>query len=233
MPPISQGVCQTAIQRHVARGYWQAAKRLGSVAQQYRPSCLTMPCEPDPYALVMATFNDDPEFAFRRPVQWGKPVAYGLFDTTDVAPGDVFVLPNEGTFYITRFEPFRPAQAILSNATVTLSGAPGAGSGPPAGGVSCPLAGYQSGYGGATAGTVVLATGWPAWIGEPGRGYVPQTGTPGALPAAALLMRLPVMPDFSPTAYMTVATLAGQAYTITGVASSQYGHECLMVTQQV
>lgn len=227
-------VNQTTIQRHAARGYAMAAVRLGSVTKQYRPTSKTEPMTGTPYALVMATFNDDPKFSFKRPIMWDKPMCFGMFDTTDVDVGDLMEVPIEGTFFIARFEMFRPIEAVLCNAVVTISGQAGAGDDDDGSGSgTCDLAGDQSGYSTPSAGSVTLVSGWPAWIGKPGRGISTQSGVPGSLPAATFLMRLPIIPGWSPRPYMTVTTDKGLIYIISGVSSSQYGHECLMSVQQV
>ena len=225
-------VNQSAIQRHAARGYAMAAIRLGAPSRQFRPSAKSDPMTGTPYAIVRATFNDDPAFSFRRPIVWDKPICYALLDTTDINPGDLVVTPEEGTFFITRYEPFRPVEAILTNAIVTVSGSAGSGDqGDDTG--ACDLAGAQGGYGSSATASVALVTGWPAWIGKPARGISTQSGVPGSLPAATFLMRFPLVPGWAPRPYMTVETDQGLLYTISGVSSSQYGHECLMSVQQV
>lgn len=227
-------VNQISVQRHAARGYAMAAKRLGAPTQQFRPSVRDNPMSGTPYAFVMATFNDDPKFSFKRPILWDRPICFGMFDTTDVYAGDLMKTPDEGVFFITRFEMFRPIEAILTNAIVTVMGNPGDGDLPDSdGGGACELAGVQDGYGSSASGATALVSGWPAWIGKPGRGASTQSGVAGSLPAASFLMRLPLVPGWAPRPYMTVTTDQGLTYTISGVSSSQYGHECLMNVQQV
>lgn len=192
-------VNQISVQRHAARGYAMAAQRLGALTLQYRPADRTAPLEATPYAAVMATFNDDPALSFRRPILWDKPVCFGMFDTTDVFSGDLMKTLDEGIFFITRFEMFRPIEAVLTNALVKISGQPGAGDLPEGDGTgSCELAGAQDGYGTSAGGSTVLVTDWPAWIGKPGRGVGTQSGEQGSLPAASFLMRLPLVPGWAP-----------------------------------
>ena len=229
-------VNQISVQRHAARGYALAAKRLGAPSRQFRPTTGNNPLDGALYAAVMATFNDDPAFSFKRPIMWDKPLCFGMFDTTDVFSGDLIVTPDEGTFFITRFEMFRPIEAVLCNAVVDISGTPGSGALDDDGNAvtgSCDLGGAQSDYGSSSTGSSVLAAKWPAWIGRPGRGSGAQSGVSGSLPAASFLMRLPLIPNFMPQPYMTVATKAGLRYVISGVSASQYGYECLMNVEQV
>lgn len=220
---------QALVQSKAAKGFRIAARNLGATASQYRPSGLTAPTR-TLHATISAAFDTGAAFGFKSPLIQDKPRVFGLLDTTDITAGDILVCGD--TYFVARFDPFRPPLCILCNRTVTLSGSAGAGSTDTASG-ECTLAGYQTDYGTPSGSSGVLASGWPCSILLSGRGENTDSGVAGALKAADYEMLLPVMPSFVPEVYMTAEDDLGRVFVIEAVEPSQFGNRCRMKAQQV
>lgn len=231
-------VDQFLIQRRVARGMAKAAQKVGAPAQIMRPTALAAPLTTESRCM-MADFSASPDYAFRAPPLWDKPTTWALMDTDDVRPGDIIVAAS-GTYFVSRFEPWRPVSCVLTNSVVSLTETAMSGSGVTTDDGSlttgtCTVAGLQDPYGTSssnTSGDTTSATDWPAYISQPKAGVMPQSGTSGAVKAAAYGLLLPLMPNYLPRPYMQVTDAHGISYTIFGVTTSQYGSECLMTVNQ-
>lgn len=226
---------QARLQAKVAKGYGKAAQRVGALTTQYRPTSLTDPMGVA-HATLFADFASDAAFSFRKPPLWDKPTVFGLFDTTDVQAGDILVAPM-GTYFVARFEPFRPAVCVLTNRTVSFAATDQSGSGATDGSSSdaCNLAGYQDGYNGqSTDGTgSVEASGWPVSIILKNKGERVSSGLPGNLRSGQFEMLAPIIPGFTPRPYMTVTDDMGTEYTVDAVEPSQYGNRLMISVNQI
>ncbi|WP_086653101.1 hypothetical protein [Acetobacter malorum] len=227
---------QARLQTKVAKGYAKAAQRLGALTTQYRPAARTAPMT-TAHATLMADFASDAAFTFQKPPLWGKPTVYGLLDTTDVLAGDILAAPM-GTYFVARFEPYRPVICILTDRIISFSATAQSGSGITGDGSAgtCSLAGYQDGYGGQTddSGAVTVeASGWPASILRRGVGSKMDTGLPGALGQAQFDVLCPIIPGFVPKAYMQIEDDLGVSYTVDAAEVSQYGSRLIVSVNQI
>ncbi|ASL39319.1 MULTISPECIES: hypothetical protein [Acetobacter] len=227
---------QARLQAKVAKGYGKAAQRVGALTTQYRPIDLIDPMGAAAYAALFADFASDAVFSFKRPPLWDKPTAFGLFDTTDVRAGDILVAPM-GTYFVARFEPFRPAVCVLTNRTASFTATGQSGSGVTDGssGDVCTLAGYQDGYNGQSSDGSGLAeaSGWPVSIILKNKGERVSSGLPGNLRSGQFEMLAPIIPGFTPRPYMTVTDDMGTEYTVDAVELSQYGNRLMISVNQI
>jgi len=220
---------QATLQTKVAKGYGKAAVRLGATTTQYRPTSVATPLG-TAHATFLAAFNNDAGFSFKQPTPWGKPMVYGLFDTTDVAAGDLLVSGSD-TYFVARFEAYQPPLCVLCNNALTFS--PGTtGSNGSASSGTCAVAGVQPGYSGIAASEGAVTGAWPCSLLLRRIGQVPNSGIPGAQKPGDYEILLPIMPDFQPEPYMTAVDRNGQIYTIEAVEISQFGYKLWAVVQQ-
>jgi len=221
---------QATLQAKVAKGYGKAAIRLGATTAQYRPSSLTSPLA-DVHGTFLAAFNNDAGFSFKQPTPWGKPMVFGLFDTTDVQAGDLLACGAD-TYFVARFEPFQPPLCVQCNNAVTLSPGNSGASGADSSG-ACSIAGLEPGYSGLSSLSSDLTGAWPCYLGIKNSGRGTDSGLPGSERAAEFDLFLPLMPGFVPAPYMTFTDDDGIGYTIGAVESSPYGFRCIASVQQL
>ena len=147
-------VSAVLIQQKIAAGNAKAAARLGDSYQQYRASSAASPIVAgNLIQSLMAQFAADKAGKFASPSQYGKAGWVGIFDMSQVMPGD-YLVGLLGTFFVCDVERFTSPMCVLTNRTVTVTRmenafAPGA----------------NSSYGGdvAGAGTAII-TSWPASV---------------------------------------------------------------------
>ena len=171
---------QSAVERHVWRGYGIAAKNLGVACPWFRPNGIGNPVAPaNALGTIPAAFDTSPTFKFNTPSKYGAPTFYGLFDPTGTVAGDYLVEPRMGPFFIASIEPLHPPLMVNCNRVLTVTRA---GQQPPG----------PAYYGGASAGVPVpIATGWPAALVLTIRGEAGETKLPGDMKQGMFMVYLP------------------------------------------
>ncbi|GAB6968557.1 hypothetical protein JCM25156A_25950 [Komagataeibacter kakiaceti JCM 25156] len=213
---------QPTLNRLVATGFARAAARVGAACTQYRPATAMQPLGVA-YAQAMAAFSNDRAFGFAGPALWDVPFVYALMNIGDVRAGDILTCARE-TYFVARYEPFRPPLCVLCNTVVTITATTA---------LATDLA-NPGGY--ATSGDVtaqsVLATGWPALIRLGGGTSVPGPDQPGAIRGGAVEMFMPTIPGVTLQPTMWVSDADGTRYTIGSARAGPWGTRCQMGQQQ-
>lgn len=210
---------QARIQAKVAFGLAKAAQFLGSPHAQIRPTTADDPLAQPSLRILNAAFDQNAGFTFKGPGAWGKPTRFGMFDTTDVEPGDYLAAQPEpgAVYFVAAFSALEPPLCIVCNRTVTISRP-----------VMQTEAGLEPGYGGRTESTdTVLATGWPVSLLIKNKGDTDPTKLPSDVKAASFEIMMPHIPTISllPNDRLTDETL--QEYVVAAVEISPYGSRLL------
>jgi hypothetical protein len=202
------------LQVKVASGYCRAALRLGTVQRQFRPVAADNPTAGIPRASMLAAFDQAEQFTFARPWDRRRADGFALMDTTDVQPGDYLV--GADTYFVSRFEPFRPASVVLCDQVLTITASSGA--------AQTGLTGYS----GRTTGTDIhVAGGWPASVLARGAGQIPPTALPDNVRAAWFEILLPPMPGVVLSPTMRATDEGGTVYLVSTVESTDFGWKLL------
>lgn len=171
-------VSQATINAKINYGLGKAASALGASCEWHRPVGATAPtgvaCFRGP---VLAAFQI-PNTAFTTPSTYAKPLWWGMFDSTLIAPGDYLTDANLGVFFVGSTEPMHYPLCIACNAVLTLSRPePGA-------------AGASHYEGDNAAGEVALGTAWPASVLNGTKGEKSDVDLPGdsRMPWVAILL---------------------------------------------
>ncbi len=108
-------VSQATVNAKISYGFGRAASALGAACGWYRFTGLGGPLDPGGFhGPVMAAFQI-PNTKFTTPSTYPKPLWWGLFDSTLIAPGDYLVDPNLGTFFVASTEPMHFPLCIACN----------------------------------------------------------------------------------------------------------------------
>ena len=214
-------VDQAAIQGHVAYGYGKAAAKLGATIQQIRPTTALLPLQQPPHATPIAFFDQDAAFGMAKP--WSRRTGGGAdgfaaLDTADVLPGDLLI--GADIYFVTRFEPVRPLQVVLTNVLFDiLEDAEEAAPGPRGRGGRV--------LGGVNANVEPIATGWPAWKSVGGRAETDPTRLPGDVRAPSWSVLLPPIPGVTLTRQMILREPSGLTLTISAAVLSEFGWQLI------
>ncbi|MCQ8279869.1 hypothetical protein NFI95_15600 [Acetobacteraceae bacterium KSS8] len=212
-------VAQAAIQRHVAFGYAKAAAVLGAPVQQIRPTAAMLPLQQPTHATLTAFFDQDAAFGMKKP--WSRRTAGGsegfaALDTTDVLPGDILV--GVDTYFVTRFEPIRPCQVILTNTLFDVLAS------------SSVIAPDPSGYRGRTrAQDTPIATGWPGNKRAGGRSEIDPAKLPSDSKAASWTILLPPIPGVTIVRETMLRDGDGQLYQVAAANLEPFGWTLIAV----
>lgn len=110
---------QPVIQRAINKGYKIAAQVTGMRYELYRPTSPVRPISAQTHLLHLnADFDVTPTFLYEKTTTWGKEIYYGLFDMTNVRPGDYLVGPR-GTFFVSIIEPLKPSLCMQTTSVVS------------------------------------------------------------------------------------------------------------------
>lgn len=134
---------QALIQAKIWKGYAQAALRLGSPFNVYRPSAIkTLELEASgrfgnrfggailgsmsadwsglgPVVLTLPVALNAEDMRFGKPNKYAKGTWYALVDGTQLAIGD-YLVGSQGTFFIAALQPLLPILVVECNDTVSL-----------------------------------------------------------------------------------------------------------------
>lgn len=108
---------QASIQAKIWRGYAQAAKKLGSNFDFYRPNGPEFPGTRRFSGFVSLNAED---MKYGKPNKYGKPTWYALMDGSGLQAGDYFI-GQQGTFFIAALQPLMPILVVECNRTVSIS----------------------------------------------------------------------------------------------------------------
>ena len=175
-------VSQASINAKVSHGLGRAANALGAPCGWYRHGGNNPNVSPVAAAAyrgpVTAAFQA-PNTQYTSPSTYAKPLLWGLFDSTDVAPGDYLVDANTGTVFVASTDPVRYPLCVQCNAVLTLTR-------------PTPGAAGASHYEGDTGpDETVLGTAWPASVLNGTKGEKPDIPLPGDTRSAWAAILLP------------------------------------------
>lgn len=204
------------IQALINLGYGLGAQFLGRSASWYRPFDPTRPAISDLtlQGSILLRVDPNPSFNASRPMQYGKPVLYGLYDRTNTLPGD-YLVSDQGTYLIASQENLNPALLVQCNTTVTITRPS----------LAYPNHDPSMAYAGAPGSDTVILQQFPASLLDKSRGEKGPVGL--ALDAQKIgtyEMLLPILPGS--TIIMTndyVIDQQGNRYSVSAPESSPLG----------
>lgn len=168
------------LQDRIARAEGIAARRLGEMADVFRPRGATAPLDIR-NRLLRLPVEYIPESRTASPE--ARALWRAVIDSVYVQPSD-YLVGVRGIFFVAFQAPFQPVIVIRTNSTISLARA------------AAPAAAGVNEYGGVTRTSLdILLAGWPACLlnGDAvSKGVLP--GDPGLGSAAILLPALPVVP---------------------------------------
>lgn len=160
----------------VYKGYGKAAQRIGFVYQQFRATSPTNPLATTALQSLPCSFTTN--FTFNQPNKYGQATWLGIFDGTNVEPGD-FLVGHQGTYFVAAMQDLLPIYCVQCNRTISVLRA----------GMDSSVG--QVGYGGDTPATEqVLMSSWPASVLQGTKGEQNEAKLPGDVrtPWWAILM---------------------------------------------
>ena len=169
-----------------------------------------MPLSQTPLRTQIAAFQSSASFGFTTTNKLSKADAYGLFDTTDVQVGDIFV--GARTYFVVAFDPIEPALCQIANFTISLYT------------TAQTLVADDNIYAGRTTSTdVLVASGWPASGVLKARGDAPVTKLPSDTRTGNIEFVLPPIPGVPVNLGMRLTDQNGVAYMVGGIEPLAYG----------
>jgi hypothetical protein len=172
-------VSQATVNAKVNYGFSKAAAALGAACGWYRWPGLGSPVAPGGWRGAVNAAFQVPNTRFTVPAIHGKPLRWGLFDSTLIAPGDYLSDPNLGMFFVASTEPMRYPLMVACNTVLTLTR-------------PTPAAAGASHYEGDTASDeTVLGAGWPASCLNGTKGEKSDIGLPADTRSAWVAILLP------------------------------------------
>lgn len=104
------------LQNRIYKGYGKAALRVGYLAELFRPNDATAPlAEANKVGMLHASFNAE-DMGYKKPIKYGDPTVFGLFDGSVTQPGDYLRTSQDGTFFIAAQQTALPILLIKCNA---------------------------------------------------------------------------------------------------------------------
>lgn len=172
-------VSEARLADRISWGMNVAARRLGSLADAYRPQGTEDPLRlANRFVRLHVSFTT-PQASFRQSPGYGNALWHGIFDSSYTRAGD-YIVQGSKVWFVAGQEPLLPVLCVRANRRLSFS-RPGAPRNPGA-----------NGYAGVTAAnSVPLLRGWPASVlGTSGTGR-PDAGLPTDNPAPYWTVLLP------------------------------------------
>lgn len=200
------------IQGKVWKGYAKAALRLGSQYTQYRASSPFNPIVPQNLvSLLVAAFDDKPNYQFKVPNLYGHPEEYALLDGSLVQVGD-YLTNGTSTLFVADLEPLMPIVCMTCNVVLDVL-RPASNSG----------FGAQPYGGDDLASEVPILTQWPAWLMNGTKGEKGDSGLVGDVRAAWYQILLPSFPGATINPYDVINDGLGRRYKVSATELTSFG----------
>ncbi|QBJ80517.1 hypothetical protein [Aquitalea sp. USM4] len=107
----------TKLQLKVYSGYGKAAKRIGFPYQQFRPTSANNPLATTALQSLYCSFTTN--FRYDQPNKYGQATWLGIFDGTNVDPGD-FLVGHQGTYFVAAMQDTLPIYCVQCNRTISV-----------------------------------------------------------------------------------------------------------------
>ncbi|WP_028534216.1 hypothetical protein [Paludibacterium yongneupense] len=209
------------LQAKINAGYGKAAQRMGYFYQQYRATGPLNPLSGVAVQSLLCSFTTN--FNFNLPNRYGQAAWLGIFDGSNVNPGDILV-GHGGTFFVAAMQDTLPTYCVQCNRTVSvLRVAMDSGVG-------------QVNYGADTDATEqTLMSGWPASIlqGTKGKKSEVGAGLPGDVRMPWWAILLPAWPGVVLRTSDIIADDIGRRYTISSAELTDRGWRITAMQAQV
>ena len=200
------------VQGWVNLGTGIAAKFLGQTFAHYRPLSTSTVLQPiNMIEELFLSFDQDPQFSYHKPKEYGDQIYFALCDYTNVQIGDYFWNYADQTFFVSNFEQLKPAMLMRCNRIVTVQRPAAA-------------AGVSNGYGSNTS-PVTLLNGWPCSIVSGGIGGANDAHTPGSVKDHGVVITFPHYVDVD--TYDIVIDDANRRYVVGENERTALGYRCL------
>lgn len=165
------------LQARIYKGYGKAAQRIGYSYQQYRATTANNPLGTVALQSLFCSFTTN--FDYSAPNKYGQATWLGMFDGSNVKPGD-YLVGHGGTYFVAAMQDTLPIYCVQCNRTLSVLR------------VGMDVGVGQVGYGGDTVATEVpLMTGWPASVLQGTKGEQNDAKLPGDMRSPWWLILLP------------------------------------------
>lgn len=203
------------LQGKIYSGYDKAARRIGYVVDQFRPSTAANPLSPaNKLRSFNASFNAE-DMTYSKPNKYGSPRWYGLFDGRLTQVGDYLKSPQDGTFFIAAQQTALPILCIDCNRTINVlrpQQETGIGAQPYGGDIS-------------TNETQIM-TQWPASILQGTKGEKSESALPGDVRMAWWIILLPYWAGVVLRSDDIITDELNRRYVLSSVELSDLGWRC-------
>lgn len=207
------------LQAKIYKGYGQAAKRIGYSYQQYRATSAGNPLATTALQSLYCSFTTN--FNYNLPNKYGQATWLGLFDGSNVQPGD-YLTGHGGTFFVAAMQDTLPIYCVQCNRAVNVLR------------VSMDSGVGQVGYGGDTPGTEVpLMTGWPASVLQGTKGEQNELKLPGDVRTPWWAILMPAWPGVTLRTSDIITDDLGRRYMISSAELTDMGWRITAMQAQV
>ncbi|MBA4710543.1 hypothetical protein [Aquitalea aquatica] len=203
----------------VYKGYGKAVQRIGFSYQQFRATSPNSPLVTTAQQSLPCSFTTN--FTFSQPNKYGQATWLGIFDGTNVEPGD-FLVGRQGTYFVAAMQDLLPIYCVQCNRTVSVLR------------VSMDSSVGQVEYGGDTvASEQVLMSGWPASVLQGTKGEQNDAKLPGDVRTPWWAILMPAWPGIVLRTSDIITDDIGRRYTVSSAELTDMGWRITAMQSQV